>query len=272
MDLKTLMTADYLDIIFLNRNKSYGGYELRKSYGKRVGKAVAILYSILAGLILYGVLHTAAPAVATVIDKDKGAVVLTEYRPPVAPPVIPPPLPARPVQPQPQAKPRTELFTKPVITNENVPDDKQMAHTDALANAQAGTGHSADGPDVLTDGPDIKPAGGGSILPPEKKNDIPVRWVEQLPEFKGDIVAYLSGQVRYPQAARELNIQGRVVIEFVVNEEGNITNAHVVSGIGGGCDEEALRVINAMPAWKPGRQNGRAVKVYCTVPIVFTLQ
>jgi protein TonB len=71
--------------------------------------------------------------------------------------------------------------------------------------------------------------------------------------------------------ARETHIEGRVTIKFVVNEDGSISNAKVVRAIGGGCEEEALRVINSMPKWKPGKQNGKAVKVYFTLPVNFVL-
>jgi protein TonB len=93
-----------------------------------------------------------------------------------------------------------------------------------------------------------------------------------MPQFNGDLMKYLAAHVNYPELARNAGIAGRVVIEFVVNEDGNVTDARVVRGIGGGCDEEALRVVKAMPAWKAGKQNGRKVKVFYMLPIVFALQ
>jgi protein TonB len=93
-----------------------------------------------------------------------------------------------------------------------------------------------------------------------------------MPLYNGDINAYLAANVRYPEAARESGIEGRVQIEFVVDEQGNVTNAHILRGIGGGCDEEALRVVAAMPRWKPGRQNGTPVKVYFSLVVKFLLQ
>jgi len=105
------------------------------------------------------------------------------------------------------------------------------------------------------------------IDPPVAK---PIRYVEQMPQFD-ELNEYLSTHLRYPEAAKENNMQGRVSVEFVVNEDGSISNARVLKGIGGGCDQEALRVINGMPKWKPGKQNGKAVKVYFVLPIVFVL-
>ena len=72
--------------------------------------------------------------------------------------------------------------------------------------------------------------------------------------------------------AKENNIQGRVSVKFVVNEEGNVSDVQVVKGIGGGCDEEAVRVVKKMPSWKARKQNGRAVKVWYTLPITFKLE
>ncbi|MBS1689629.1 MAG: energy transducer TonB, partial [Bacteroidetes bacterium] len=97
-------------------------------------------------------------------------------------------------------------------------------------------------------------------------------YVEQMPEPSTDINSFIGKNLRYPDAARENNIEGRVVLKFVVNEDGSVSDISVLKGIGGGCDEEAKRVLSAMPKWKPGKQNGHAVKVYFTLPIVFKLQ
>lgn len=99
-------------------------------------------------------------------------------------------------------------------------------------------------------------------------------YVEQMPEFPGGDAAlksYLSRNIYYPAIAKENNIQGKVYCRFVVDKEGYVTNVNVVRGIGYGCDDEAVRVIKAMPRWKPGMQNGKAVNVSYTLPIVFKL-
>ncbi|MGF7075212.1 TonB family protein [Mucilaginibacter sp. R-33] len=98
--------------------------------------------------------------------------------------------------------------------------------------------------------------------------------VEQVPEFPGGIEAFskfLATNIRYPKAARDNNVQGRVIITFVVEKDGSLSNMKVVRGIGSGCDEEAVRVLSISPAWKPGIQNGKAVKVQYSVPISFAL-
>ncbi len=99
--------------------------------------------------------------------------------------------------------------------------------------------------------------------------------VEQQPEFPGGEKArltYLSNNINYPQMARESNIQGTVYVSFVVEPNGSISNVAIMRPIGGGCDEEAMRVVQEMPSWIPGKQRGRAVRVRFTMPIKFTLQ
>ena len=99
--------------------------------------------------------------------------------------------------------------------------------------------------------------------------------VEVMAEYPGGfekMSEFLGKNIVYPEEAKEKNIQGTVLISFVIEKNGKITNAKVVRGIGGGCDEEALRVVNAMPKWKPGKQNGKNVRVQFALPIKFKLQ
>ena len=109
---------------------------------------------------------------------------------------------------------------------------------------------------------------------PEIDSDSIFISVEQKPEFPGGLsglYSYFKNNVKYPLPAMERGISGRVFLNFVVEPDGSISNVIVLRGIGGGCDEEAVRVIRNMPLWEPGRQRGRAVRVSFTVPIKFTL-
>ena len=83
---------------------------------------------------------------------------------------------------------------------------------------------------------------------------------------------YLGNNMKYPPIARDNNIQGRVYVSFVVEKDGSITDVKVLRGIGGGCDEEAVRVVKSMPKWSPGKQRGKAVRVRFNLPILFKLQ
>jgi len=98
--------------------------------------------------------------------------------------------------------------------------------------------------------------------------------VEEMPEFPGgsdSLYKFIANNIHYPDSAKEAEIQGKVYISFVINEIGNIENAKVMRGIGGGCDEEALRIVKSFPDWVPGQQRGKPVKVQMTLPINFKL-
>lgn len=108
---------------------------------------------------------------------------------------------------------------------------------------------------------------------PEPREQI-FMYVEQMPEFPGGSGAlrdFLDQNIQYPEKAKENGTQGRVIVKFVVRADGRITNAEIIRGIGDGCDEEALRVIGKMPLWKPGKQNGKAVDIFYTLPLTFQL-
>ncbi|MCX6214634.1 TonB family protein [Spirosoma sp.] len=99
--------------------------------------------------------------------------------------------------------------------------------------------------------------------------------VEQVPEFPGGIRAlyqYLARNLRYPVEARQNKVQGRVYVKFIVDKTGDIRELRVLKGIGGGCDEEAIRVVSQMPNWIPGKQQGKAVSVMYNLPIQFSLE
>ncbi len=99
--------------------------------------------------------------------------------------------------------------------------------------------------------------------------------VETMPSFPGGqekLMHYLATNIKYPQIARESNVQGRVYISFVVEPDGSVSNVKVLRGIGAGCDEEAMRVVKAMPRWSPGKQRGKAVRVSYNLPVNFKLQ
>ena len=106
---------------------------------------------------------------------------------------------------------------------------------------------------------------------PEKVFDM----VEQMPTFPGgqtELMAYLGKNIKYPTIAQENGTQGRVIIQFVVERDGSISDVHVARGVDPYLDKEAVRVVKSMPKWLPGKQNGKAVRVKFTVPVMFRLQ
>ena len=97
---------------------------------------------------------------------------------------------------------------------------------------------------------------------------------EEQPEYPGgfgELTKYIAKNLKYPMQAREGDIQGRVFVGFVVEKDGSISNVQVLRGIGGGCDEEAVRIVKTLPKFKPGKQRGNPVRVKYTLPIVFRL-
>jgi len=99
--------------------------------------------------------------------------------------------------------------------------------------------------------------------------------VENMPEYPGgeaEMYKFIREIIKYPRMAKEMGISGRVFVTFVVERDGSVTDVQILRGIGGGCDEEAIRVIEAMPIWSPGRQRGKPVRVQYRMPIKFTLQ
>ena len=121
-----------------------------------------------------------------------------------------------------------------------------------------------------------KPLDFQPIVIEEERDDTPVFYiVEEMPLFPGGeeaLTRYLSTSVKYPVIAQENGIQGKVFIQFVINTKGEVTNATVLRGVDPSLDREALRVVQAMPTWKPGKQRNRPVRVSYTVPINFVLQ
>lgn len=126
---------------------------------------------------------------------------------------------------------------------------------------------------VVITAPEIEAAPKTSEAIPEGDNQI-FTAVEVVPEFPGGISEFgkfLSKNVRYPQSARDQNLQGRVIASFIVEKDGSLTDLHIVRGVAPALDNEALRVLAMSPKWKPGIQNGRLARVAYSVPIAFTL-
>lgn len=113
------------------------------------------------------------------------------------------------------------------------------------------------------------------VVEEEPAEEAPFMVVEKMPEFPGGnaaLMAYLTKNIKYPAVCRENNIQGRVLIQFIVNKDGSIVDPEVVKSVNPYLDKEALRVISTMPKWTPGEQRGKAVRVKFTVPVNFKLQ
>ena len=251
------------DLVFDKRNKEYGAYTLRKAYGGRVVVAFIIALLTLA-------LVMAFPAIRKFFTEEERVVPATKtvkYTDLVAPPPIdkdklPPPK----IDIPPPTK--TIKFVPPKVTHEEVVEEVTPT-IDELKEIQPST-ETNDGPvEVDFD----EPVGEAIEEPGEDPNKI-YTVVEQQAEFPGGMQAmmkFISQNMKYPSQARRMGTEGSVFVEFVIDQQGQISGAKVIKGIGTGCDEEAVRVVNKMPAWKPGKQNGRAVKSRFVLPVKFVL-
>ncbi|WP_436514525.1 energy transducer TonB [Ekhidna sp. To15] len=112
-------------------------------------------------------------------------------------------------------------------------------------------------------------------MPDEKADKAPINWAEVMPTFEGgmeNFYKFLGKNIRYPKQAQRMGVEGRVVVQFVVEKDGSLTDLQVLKGIGAGCDEEAIRVMKKVPNFLPGKQGDVRVRVQMVVPINFTLQ
>lgn len=162
----------------------------------------------------------------------------------------------------------------PTVVDDNFPDNEMEPTSDVdPQSSETGSENNEGNVGAFVGGQEES---SGSIAEVDRGNTSePFSFVEQMPEFKdgySGLIQYLQKNLKYPVVARENSISGKVIIQFVVTAEGKIKDARVVRGIGGGCDQEAMRVVMSMPDWKPGRHNGHAVPVTFTLPISFELK
>jgi protein TonB len=250
------------DIVFEERNKSYGAYALRKNHNRTV--ALALLITASAFLLAVSI-----PAIMDWINnktEEVAPVDITEVDLTAPPPLNPDEPPPPPPPPPPVME--TVKFTPPVVTDEEIVDEPPPVQTEETP--QISTVTQEGDPDAI-------------IIPEEKTAvveptiEAPLAIVEQMPTFPGgelEMMKYIQKNVQYPQMEKEAGISGTCYITFVVEKDGSITAVDKLRGVSGGpgCDKEAIRVIKSMPPWKPGKQNGRAVRVQFNLPIKFSLR
>lgn len=272
METNTITPASYLDILFQRRNKMYGSYELRTNYNRRARKAALIAISSVAALFCcsFAAIHSPSESSHTTMVTKVCTLELIENT--VKPPVVPP-APKQVLPPAPPKPMKTSHFAVPdVVQDLDVKPDQTMATTKDLSNSQIGPNNAdGDSTDLSIVTTTTHTTGTTGVVTTSTPSTQPMRYVTQMPQFPSDLYAYISSHIQYPDAAREAGITGRVTVEFVVNENGSVSDMKIIKSIGGGCDESTLRMVAAMPRWKPGKQNGTPVKVYYTLPVTFEL-
>ena len=263
------------DIVFQNRNKSYGAYSLRIDYQNVIKK------SLLIGVSIFG-LAVVTPMLWAKVDYRERTDVTATVMDIIEPPKEEVVKPVEPVTPPP---PKVEEVKIKMVDFRNfeivdtdeeippIPDQDLLNSTDAKIGDKNQEGEVME---IPVDDPDA--VKGKEIDMPvavetEEKDKIFLS-VEQNPEFAGGMNAlmkFLQKNLRYPTPAANAGVGGKVYMQFVVGQDGAIRSVDVLKGIGFGCDEEAQRVVKLMPHWSPGRQSGRAVSVKFTLPISFQL-
>lgn len=287
-----LYDPKWVDMVFADKNKAYGAYELRKSVSQRNVKSLAILLvaAFLGGSYLaYQVkkhnddlaaqeAYAAKVELAALEQAKKEQAERKKNQPKPEPKKIEP----EKVVPETRA---TVKFTAPVIKDdkdvkeEMPPMVKMNKETKAVGveNKEGVDDRStvANRTTVVTPEaiPEIKkPVEAPKVEAP--KEDIEKKiftFAEQQPAFKGNVTAWLSSHIVYPQVAQDNNIQGKVIVKFVVGRDGSVSQATVARGVDPALDREALRVVNSMPNWTPGMMNGTPVNVWFQLPITFKL-
>lgn len=278
METTKLLRSDFLDILFDDRNKEYGAYDLRRRYDKRVRNAVmgmtGVVLLIITGYTVSSRLMASDEVNVTVkpvIVETRLEKIVEEKKVFTPPPTIHRPAPA-------VSKPTIQHVVFRIEKDENVQPHEEPVKNDALIDKAIGFKTDANGdPNGSDNGvPDGIKAGSDVIEAPKvEKRDEPFIFVEIMPEFPGGEEAlrkFLMNNVRYPGAAVENGIEGMVLVKFVVQANGEIANVELAGAKkGAGLDDEAIRVVKKMPKWKPGRQGGRNVPVYFNLPINFKL-
>lgn len=254
-------STDRNDLVFEHRNKEYGAYQLRKSYNKRLTLIMLgmLLTFALGALILFIVRNLPKEEV----DAPKGSDKTWTVQPP--PEDLPPPPPTTP--PPPPLEKMT-AFIPPVIEDDPVtdpvPTQDQLEDTKAGDKTQDGSDENFDPPQPNDDKPKEI----------EDKPEPIETFVEEEADYPGgagEMAKFINENIDYPQEAIDLGIKGRVTVRFVVEKDGRVSNVSVAGPLAGckACDKAAVQVVEKMPPWTAGKNGGRAVRTWVTLPIKF---
>jgi protein TonB len=272
-----LIDNGWVDLVFEGKNQSYGAYQLRKDTGKRNLKALITMFLIFAAI--------AAIVIAKVsIDNyiaSRNAAIETDVE-------LQSLAEKKEAKAEKKDEPEVEkieiervkssvAFTVPEIKKDDeVKEEQEIKSQDELQETNTAIGA------FTVEGNDEE---AGEVLkakeviaepePPKVEETKVFDVVEEMPQFPGGqaaLLEYLAKNIKYPVVAEENGVQGRVIVTFVVERDGSITDVKVVKSVDPSLDKEAARVVKSMPKWQPGKQNGSAVRVKYTVPVTFKLQ
>jgi len=246
------------DIVFENRNKEYGAYSLRKRYKRNVS------LSLLVGVIIFCIAvitpYLNAKAVENRAKKAERQVEiklenLNQPNEQVAPPPPPPPPPSEAVQ--------QNRYVPPVVVDSVRPEDVKQLMTADQAQVEVKNTEVQEVQEVKEE------------VKQEEPEVEPFIVVEEPPMFPGGEAAlqkYIAEHIQYPEVAKENNVQGKVIVRFCVTSKGGVDKVSVLKNVDPELDKEAIRVVQTLPAFKPGKQGGKPVPVWFVQPINFQLK
>jgi protein TonB len=276
-----LYDPKWVDLVFADKNKAYGAYKLRMGTSGRNIKALTILVVaalLIGGFLVYKIQKQKADEAAQArlealqLSKLQEQAKKREKKDVVKPKV-------EPKKEIPVAR-QTQKFTAPVIKkDELVKEENQVKQMDQLdAKVAVGTENVKGTTDRTVEAVRNDIAVGTPPPPPAPKPEVSNKVfdvVEQMPSYPGGtsaLMSYLNSNIKYPVVAQENGVQGRVIVGFVVERDGSITDVNILKSVDPSLDREAARVVRSMPRWTPGKQNGQAVRVKYNVPVTFRLQ
>ena len=267
-----LTSQEWCDIVFEGKNKAYGAYEMRQSSSKRHLIAL-LLVAVLA--ILIAVLPTLVATVAEAVRRQSDA--LTEETRIVAVDPLEEEIKKmeelRTEPPPPPLKPTMQFIAPEMADASEIDDDSRMINQEDLQKSKVQIsianveGENVEGAIDIADLGEIN-----KISEDDTQIYVGVEIQPQFPGGEVELMKYIKDNLRYPVVAIENNIEGRVTLRFVVNKKGEVSNVEILRGLDPACDKEAIRVVQSMPKWVPGKQNGVSVNVYYTLPISYKLQ
>lgn len=263
-----LISNDWVDLVFQNKNQAYGAYKLRKGTSMRNIYAIIIVFIIAILALLF-------VAVKSVIDKNAAKVkvdqavelsALTQKKAEVKDKIITPPKEVI-------KQVKTSIkFVAPVIKKDNEvkPEEELKTQAEVLDTKAAIGSFNVEG---NSDTGEVLKATQAVVQPPPPPVDnTPLDIAEEMPTPPYNPQAYINEHINYPVVAAENGVQGRVVVGFTVNRDGSIVDVNILKSVDPSLDKEAMRVVRTMPNWTPGRQNGQTVRVKYNVPVNFRLQ
>jgi len=263
-----LYNPEWLELVFEDRNKAYGAYDLRQNYANNMVRAMVITFlgvGLLCGATI--IFRSAPPQTMYTVDVKPPVI---PAAPRVEPPVkrTPPPV-SHTIKPLPAQAAQQTIKVVPPVATDDAHAQKPVIDADIKgAIGTVDTKGPAGPPNVLP--VDQNPGTGGPAV--DDKTIYTTAGVDVMPEPVGGDKAwakFLGKNLRYPSQAQDDGISGRVIVSFIIEKDGTLSNITVLRPAGNGFDEEALRVLKLAKAWKPGMQNGQPVRVRFMLPVNF---